>query len=109
MAYYFKTSSFFLVALLLTGLLISASEAALANHASHNKIAQTRNGEIAHVLAGTPGRKLIQTLSPETELKIARGMNNVKNFFVNAGNKIADVATGAWNGVKNFAKSLWPF
>ncbi|KAK9096208.1 hypothetical protein Sjap_021705 [Stephania japonica] len=59
MAYYFKTSSLFLVALLLTGLLISASEAALANHPSHNKIAQTPNGEIALVVARRAGSQIV--------------------------------------------------
>ncbi|KAK9167348.1 hypothetical protein Scep_002539 [Stephania cephalantha] len=110
MAYYFKASTLFLVGLLLTGLLINASEALAADHAS-DKIAQTSNKEVAPVLATAPGRKLLQfnTLSPESELKAARFMAGARDFVVNAGNKVADVAKGAWNGMKKVAKSFWPF
>ncbi|KAK9162438.1 hypothetical protein Syun_003340 [Stephania yunnanensis] len=67
--------------------------------------------EVALVVATAPSRKLLQfnPLSPESELKVARFMAGARDSVVNAGNKIADVAKSAWNGMKNVAKSFWPF
>ncbi|KAK9167325.1 hypothetical protein Scep_002516 [Stephania cephalantha] len=120
MASYFKPSFLFLVGLLLTALLLNASEA-LANHASEKE--QTRNRAIFDgegIAAGHGhGRKLLQVkyLSDEAEIKVAQftsnifgvGGSKVKDFFNNAGNQIANAATTAWNGMKNAAKAVGSF